>query len=144
MVCIMKTIFKTTVLIATTLFVLSGCEKIPEGFLEAKNAKFYPDSMVIQLPAEPEILHSNADTIPIQSVPISGTDGTKPVKYRIHAVYSDNAYENPARHFSVGPLGKIQVTGYYAMAFGTYWVDYECYNKDHSEIIRKIYHVIIR
>lgn len=94
---------------------LAGCEKIDTGFLNAKNAYYRPDSMIIKgalNPADPEDQHRIENRIPWNGSEISNVQGTAVIYYKVNAVYDSRGIpvaEGIARQFIIIGKGVVEV-----------------------------------
>lgn len=137
----MKKSFYYMVVTGFVLTCIWGCE-VTEGFLEAENAKYTPDSLVVKAVLDP--VH-DADRIewqmPWQSVPIEGTFGTPVVSYAIERVDSDNGYTEAARQFRLVRKAVIELPCDHTLPVGKYVITLRISNDDHVAVIDSVYTV---
>lgn len=128
---------------------IAGCEKIDTGFLNAKNAYYRPDSMIIKgalNPADPEDQHRIDNRIPWNGSEISNVQGTAVIYYKVNAVYDSSGTpvaEEIARQFTIIGKGAVEVASGHTIPAGKYLLDILIFNKDHSFVLEKGFTVIV-
>lgn len=128
---------------------LAGCEKIDTGFLNAVNAYYRPNFMVIKYmlnPNDPGEQHRIENRIPWNGSEISNVQGTAVIYYKVDAVYDSLGMpvaEEIARQFTIIGKGVVEVAGDHTVPVGKYLLDILIFNKDHSFVLKKGFTVIV-
>lgn len=120
------------------------CE-VTEGFLDAGNAKYMPDSLVVKA-----VLDSVEDAdrigwqLPWQSTAIEGVSGTPVVSYAISRVDADNGYTEAVRQFKLVRKAVIELPYDHTLPVGNYVISVRISNDDHVTVIDSAYTVCVR
>lgn len=125
---------------------LGSCHDVTIGYLEAENAQYAPDSMVIRITPDPVL---DAARIkygsPWISTRIQGVIGTSPIKYRIVDVKSPDTNDADLMQeiSSIDGGGVIAVPLEHSLSAGKYIFSIEVYNIGYSQIHNDIFTVLV-
>ena len=123
---------------------LGSCHDVTVRYLEAENAQYAPDSMVVRINPDPML-----DAVRIKyeapwvSTKIQGVIGTAPIKYRIIDVKSPDTKDAELMKeiSSIDGAGVIYVPFHHNLSAGRYIFSIEVYNIGYSQMHTDIFTV---
>ena len=125
-------------------FGFTACHDITVGYLEAENAQYAPDSMIIRVEPDP-ILDANRIKFeaPWVSPKIQGVIGTAPIRYRVADVRTlDTGDAEKMKEISyMDGAGVIYIPFEHNLPAGRYVFSIEIYNEGYSDIRPDIFTV---
>lgn len=133
-----------------SILALSACHEVKIGYLETKNARFVPDSLVIRTELGSDYYDANRikNNAPWVTNIISGVLGTEPLQYSLVSVKALNGTEEDAQTFAseltVRGNGKMEIPLKPLAPQGRYVVTLKVNNEDYSAILEDIFTFIIK
>ena len=120
-----------------------GCQDITVGYLETRNAVYFPDSMIVKASLDPEEDARQIEfKIPWQSTSIDGVQGTSPVRYSIRSI--DSEHPEAVGQFSMRGKGIIELPYDHTVPVGQYVVNVRIEAGERVHELDSMYTVIVR
>ena len=120
-----------------------GCQDITVGYLETRNAVYFPDSMIVKAVLDPDDdAYQIKFKIPWQSGEIEGVEGTNPVKYTIRNVRSE--HPEVVTQFRMSGRGRVELSWDHTVPTGRYVIDMRIANEGHFCDLDSIFTIIVR
>lgn len=120
-----------------------GCQDITIGYLETRNAVYFPDSMIVKASLDPEEDARQIEfKIPWQSTSIDGVQGTSPVRYSIKSI--DSEHPGAVAQFTMRGKGIIELPYNHTVPAGRYVVNVRIEAGEHVQELDSMYTVIVR
>ena len=134
---------KTVILSLFILLLVIGCQKdIAIGYLNAANALYSPDSLVVKAKLdEEEDAYQIEHKIPWQSNEIDGVEGTLPIYFQIWSI--NGGQLEIMNQFTIKPTGVIELP-YNTVPNGRYVLSVKIGNEDHGYTIDSAFTVIVK
>ena len=134
---------KTVILSLFILLLVIGCQKdIAIGYLNAANALYSPDSLVVKAKLdEEEDAYQIEHKIPWQSNEIDGVEGTLPIYFQIWSI--NGGQLEIMNQFTIKPTGVIELPCNHTVPNGRYVLSVKIGNKDHDYTIDSAFTVIV-
>lgn len=123
---------------------LGACHDVTVGYLEAENAQYAPDSMVIRVEPDPVLDRNRIKyEAPWVSPKIQGVIGTAPIRYRVADVRTlDTGDVEKMKEISyMDGAGVIYIPLDHDLPVGRYVFSVEVYNDGYSDIRSDIFTV---
>lgn len=141
----MKNYFHSLVLLFGGLLA-TGCQDIPVGYLNAENAQYLPDTMIIRLELdETEDAYRMHNLAPWVSPQLQGVIGTAPLEYEVVEVKATEGGDPELfQHLvSVRGGGRMEFPLISDITPGRYTVSLRVWNEGHSSIIKDVFTFIV-
>ena len=134
---------KTVILSLFILLLVIGCQKdIAIGYLNAANALYSPDSLVVKAKLdEEEDAYQIEHKIPWQSNEIDGVEGTLPIYFQIWSINGEQP--EIMNQFTIKPTGVIELPCNHTVPNGLYVLSVKIKNQDHDYMIDSAFTVIV-
>lgn len=122
-----------------------SCDTPRTGYLDYKHAKWVPDSMIVYIELDPVLdVRQLEDSIPYQSVALSGIQGTLPIDYSINTIESDNGYTEMDKDIQIIRNGIVNVNAYHSLPLGRYYVKPKVSNEGYTEYPDVTFKIIVK
>ena len=135
---------KTVILSLFILLLVIGCQKdIAIGYLNAANALYSPDSLVVKAKLdEEEDAYQIEHKIPWQSNEIDGVEGTLPIYFQIWSI--NGGQLEIMNQFTIKPTGVIELPYNLTVSIARYPSSVKIGNEDHGYTIDSAFTVIVK
>ena len=135
---------KTVILSLFILLLVIGCQKdIAIGYLNAANALYSPDSLVVKAKLdEEEDAYQIEHKIPWQSNEIDGVEGTLPIYFQIWSI--NGGQLEIMNQFTIKPTWVIELPYNHTVPNGRYVLSVKIGNEDHGYTIDSAFTVIVK
>lgn len=125
--------------------ILASCDTPPIGYLQTQHAKWVPDSMIVYVELDPTLdAIQLKDSIPYQSTPLSGVEGTLPINYTVYLIQSDNGYTKSSNYIQIVRNGIVNVDAYHSLPPGRYYVKPKVTNEGYTHYPDATFIVIVK
>lgn len=137
---------KKYLVLAGLVWVVWACHKPAPGYLEADNAQYVPDTMIIRRELDPlKDAYRKMNNAPWVSPICQGVDGTAPVIFEIADVTSDDGDAAMFKSLlSIRGGGRMEFPLVVSVPAGRYVVTLRVSNEGYSKILPEVFTFIVK